>query len=201
MKSNLKRFKEEWKKERKTNIEIYDFSKLLNLKSKSVVKRVLIISIVEFCLPLITAVILNKKNISNNSILLIFLNYLYYSIFIYYFIRFWINWRKMDLNLNLKKLLEFILQLREHVYKYISLNIVLFNFNIIILYFQYLESNNTPIIFGKYIGTYVLFSKITLYILIVVISTIISFTIWLIYKILYLRIVEKLYQNLKELNR
>lgn len=202
MKSNFRLFKKHWKEEKnsKLNFELYDLSKLLNLRSKSIIKRILVISIIEFCFSIISIIILNQKNIGHDDTLIIFLNYLYYFILIYYFIKFWINFKRINLNLNLKKLFELILQTKKHVYEYVSLNIILFNLNVIVLFFQYYKRDNVKIISDKYFGESLFFSQIFAYTLIIILSSIISFIIWTIYRMFYLRMVDRLCQNLKELN-
>lgn len=200
MKSQLKRLKRDWKNKKylKLNMEFDELSNFLNLKSKSVVKRIIIITILEFFLSMVSIIVINPKNTSHNNILLIYTNYLYYLIFIYFLIRFFINLKKIDVGLNLKNLSEIILRTRKSVYDYICLNIILFNLNVIILSYQYLH--NPKRTFNSYFTDNLIFYQICIFILIAILTAITSIAIWLIYKTFYLKIVDRLSQNLKEIN-
>ncbi len=200
MESQLRRLKKNWKNKKylKYNIEFSELSNFLNLKSKSILKRILLVNILEFCLSIVSIIIINQKNISQNNSILTYTNYLYYFIFIYFFIRFFINLKKIDLTLNLKDLSEIILKTRKSVYNYICLNIILFNLNVIILFYQYLCSSQVDI--NRYLADNLILYQIFIFILIAILSTIISFFIWLIYKAFYLKMIDRLHQNLQDLN-
>ncbi len=195
MKSNFIQFKKNWNE---FNFEFYDIEKILKLPSKSVMKKILIISVLEFSVLLASVIIIHNKNMERNNFSLTFINYLYYVIITYYYLKFWTNWKKIDLNLNLKKHSEHILKTIKYVSEYISLSIILLNLNVLILLFEYFKNNKNLIIFDLLFGNN-LFSNQTSNYFFVILLSIISLIMWCIYKAFSSKLKDKLFKNLKKL--
>ncbi len=191
-----------------TYVENSELKKIIHLNSNSIVKRILIISLIEFTLSFLPFFLDGKKlftkeilDIQNNKIM-IYLDYFYYIIFVFFIVQFYLNFKKINTTSNLKELSNNILKTRKSVYNYIHVSLIFFNLNAIAFAYLYLNTNssyqnfishsnsqNSPLIF-----------QTLFYSILILLLSLITYTIWLLYKILYLKLIKKLDQNFNELD-
>lgn len=193
---------------RKTYVEYSELKKLIQLNSNSIVKKIFIISLFEFALSILPFFLDGKEFFTKeildiqNSRIMLYLDYLYYAIFIFFIIQFYLNFKKINANSNLNELSKNILKTRKSVYNYIYVSLIIFNLNSLVFAYLYLENNSSYKQFISHANSQnspLLFQLIFYSILVVFLSAI-TYSIWLIYKILYLKLIKKLDQNFHELN-
>ena len=194
--------KKDWQKnnafEQVSEGEIY---KMLHTKSSSIVKWILIVSILEFIILNGIAFFINDKSYDNFLSLHPFIsylekfNYLIIIVFIYCFYR---NYKTISVLQSSKRLIEHILKTRKIVTYYIYWNIFIGGFSGAMTGVEsfnrgYNNGSNRP-----------LNSKGVLelnYITIIVMALFIMGGIWLFYKLLYGRFLSKLKENYIELKK
>lgn len=208
--NDLKSFKRTWKSSNIQNPEIqyFEITSMIHRRSNSILKKIFLISVLEFVLSILPFFFKNKQYLSKeileiqNYKIIIYLDYIYYVVLIYFIIKFYINFRKININSNLNDLSKNILKSRKSVYYYIISSLILFNVNSIVFSYFYLENNMLyqDFIKSDHSDSYLLFYQMVFYSLLVIILIIISFLIWIVYKFLYLKLIDKLIQNYDELN-
>ncbi len=206
--------KKAWKKdtyshEQVTETEIY---KMLHKKSSSIVKWILIISILEFVFwNIISFGFLGENYIKDkygkeifeyvmeiNTIFNI-VSYVVVIIFIYLFYK---NYRRISTTNSTKQLMSDILKTRKTVQCYVWFNIVFFVIGtLILLYVQFAYDSRFSVVIekihkdGTHMLLYKAIGKITGFILILVLI------IWMFYRLLYGILLRKLNANYKELKK
>ena len=195
--------KKDWQKanafEQISELEIY---KMLHKKSSSVVRWILIISIIEFLLWTSISFFGNSdesfKKINADFFITYFkyitiLNYAITAVFIYFF---YLNYKNISAGDSTKQLMKDILKTRKTVKYYVWYNLT----------FVFIFSTISFIMMFTYIPE---FEKIEsdnkLFMIIICILTIIMFVflglIWLFYKLLYGILLKKLNSNYLELKK
>lgn len=191
-----------------TYIEDLELRRIIQLNSNSIVKRIFIISLIEFALSILPFFLDGKEFFNKeildvqNSKIMVYLDYCYYAIFIFFIVQFYLNFKKINAHSNLNELSKNILKTRKSVYNYIYVSLIIFNLNAIVFAYLYLNSNssyqnfishsnsqNSPFTF-----------QLIFYGILIVFLSVITYSVWLIYKILYLKLIKKLDQNFNELN-
>lgn len=191
-----------------TYIENLELRRIIQLNSNSIVKRIFIISLVEFALSILPFFLDGKEFVTKeildvqNSAVMVYLDYLYYAVFIFFIVQFYLNFRKINTNSNLNELSKNILKTRKSVYNYIYVSLIIFNLNSIVFAYLYLNTNpaykhfitdtnsqNSPLLF-----------QLIFYSILILFLSLLTYSIWLIYKILYIKLIRKLEQNFNELN-
>lgn len=191
-----------------TYIEDLELRRIIQLNSNSIVKRIFIISLIEFALSILPFFLDGKEFFTKeildvqNTKIMVYLDYSYYAIFIFFIIQFYLNFKKINARSNLNELSKNILKTRKSVYNYIYVSLIIFNLNAIVFAYLYLNSNssyqnfishnnsqNSPFIF-----------QLIFYGILIVFLSVITYSVWLLYKILYLKLIKKLDQNFNELN-
>ena len=206
--------KKAWKKdthsfEQVTETEIY---KMIHKKSSSIVKWILIISILEFAFWNIISFGFMGENyikdkygkeifeyvIEINTIFNI-ISYVVVIIFIYLFYK---NYKRISTTNSTKQLMSDILKTRKTVQCYVWFNIVFFVIGtLILLYVQFAYDSRFSVVIekihndGTHMLLYKAIGKITGFILILVLI------IWLFYRLLYGILLRKLNANYKELKK
>lgn len=206
--------KKAWKKdthsfEQVTETEIY---KMIHKKSSSIVKWILIISILEFVFwNIISFGFLGDNYIKDkygkdifeyvieiNTIYNI-ISYIVVILFIYLFYK---NYRRISTTNSTKQLMSDILKTRRTVQYYVWFNIVFFVIGtLILLYVQFAYDSRFSVFIDKIHndGTHMLLykaiGKIAIFIIILVLI------IWLFYRLLYGILLRKLNANYKELKK
>ena len=195
--------KKDWNKanvfEQVSEAEIY---KMLHKKSSSTVRWILIISVIELLLWSGSSLLLNaddafkKFNIANLNWYVMASNIVHYSIVIVFIMLFYVNYRKISVITSTKNLMKSILKTRKTVQYYIWYNLVVIALSFvlgIVLVFMLDPtisklSKNANFKYGFIIG-FVLIAAITIGIF------------WMLYKVIYGRLLKKLYQNYEELKK
>jgi hypothetical protein len=194
--------KKNWQKntafEQVSEVEIY---KMLQMKSSSIVKWILIVSLLEFVLLNGIAFFINDQSYDEfmraNPFMGILekFNYVVIFVFIYFFYR---NYKTISVLNSSKKLIEHLLKTRTIVTYYIYWNIIIGGITGALTGIEglnegYKAGRNLP---EK--NTIVLESN---YITIIAMALIIMAGIWLFYKLLYGRFLSKLKENYTELKK
>ncbi|MBP4138855.1 hypothetical protein [Flavobacterium geliluteum] len=207
--NDLKALKKTWESlDLKTPIiEQTELKKIIHQNSQSVVKKILIISLIEFLLSILPYCFKSKQYLSKeiiqiqNSKVIIYLDYIYYIVFMYFVIQFYINFKKININSNLNNLSKNILNTRKSVYNYIYSSLIIFNLNSLVFAYLYL---NNDLYYKNFINSNHSHNNLIIvifYTIVILFSAIVSFSIWHIYKILYIRLIKQLDQNFDELNK
>jgi Na+/H+ antiporter NhaC len=207
--------KKDWQKnkdsfEQVSEIEIY---KMIHKKSSSIVKWILIISIIEFSLGIILNILLSftKVEEKNTEFIKSIGVYNYYQAFtiilyvviIYFILQFYFMYRNVAATDSTKLLMKNILKARKTVQNYILFNLVTFAVFFIaisafgfksILIQKSIEHNGhlTGISSSVYIISFLV---------IIVVTAIITTAIWLFYRLLYGILLRRLHTNYKELKK
>ena len=207
----LDKLKKDWKKNegkypKFSEKEIYA---MLHKRSSSIVKWILIISILEFIFWIGLSFLMkdspNTKRIDNLHLdyITIPMTVLSYGIIIYFFILFYINYKKISATDNAKTLMSNILKTRKAVSNYIFVNIsyiIISSLIILVLFFyydpsliealhQFEQKGNT----GEF---YLVYFGLTLAILAVFVII-----IWFFYRLIYGILLKRLKRNYDELKK
>lgn len=212
---NIDRLKEQWQAQKVTSqYEYNDIREMLNRKSRNYVKYILGISIAEFLLFFIVNIlyffqkegsgsfirIVERLGIQNTSDLQKEYAHLYFvmqllSLLVtsFFVIRFYINYKKINVEENLKIFILQIIKFRKTVNVFILSNIALFIvFMIAILWFVFHSLSNQGIILES--------SILKNFIIGVSVSAIVCLIIILIYyKLVYGYFIKRLSRNLEQL--
>ena len=203
--------KKDWQKsgdsfEQVLEVEIY---KMLHTKSSSIVKWILIISVLEFLFWSLLTVFLNddtyqskmqEYGIENLMFALNCINYLVIVVFIYLFYK---NYKTISTTDSTNQLMKNILKTRKTVQNYIWYNLAIITLSIIISIVLVFYHNPEFISLMENAvsnGHKLLFISITIGISILLIIIIICL-FWLFYKLLYGFLLKKLYANYNELRK
>ncbi len=204
----LELLKKDWKRrensfEQVTESEIY---KMLHRKSSSLVKWILIVSILEVLFWIVISVLFKTddslKAIKPNNVLSVFeiVSYLNYGViagFIYVFYR---NYVKISTTASTKTLMQAILRTRKTVQYYVYYNLAILTISIIagfIMAFSF--SSDLDALQQKMAGDmrYMIF---TLVIMVIVVLLAVG-VFWLFYRLLYGIMLKRLYANYKEVEK
>lgn len=202
--------KKDWQKnaafEQVSEVEIY---KMLHAKSSSVVKWILIVSILEFLFWSVLTLFLNddkyqeklhEYGIENLMFILNTINYLIVVLFIYLFYK---NFKTISITDSTNQLMANILKTRRTVRNYIWYNLAVITISIIlsmILLFyhnpQFISLLDNAILKGNE----TIFIAITIGLSLLFIAAVIGL-FCLFYRVLYGILLRKLYANYKELKK
>lgn len=201
MVDELELLKKDWKKQ---DISLPKFSKediypMLLKKSSSIVKWILIISIIEFVFWIALSIILDQRDINVKfmqdtgvttiNYILILINY---GAIIYFIIRFYLNYKTIQSTDSSSKLMKNILKARRTVKQYIWFNIVfLFIGTVTVFGIAYYNSPETFDIDNVAI----------LIVALIMAIIVVAGVLLLIYKVLYGRLLKRLSSNYTELKK
>jgi hypothetical protein len=199
--------KKDWKKSEGmfpafSNEDIY---KMLHKKSSSIVKWILIISILEFLFFLsITFILSDDKSIYVlPKYIDIPLSIIYYSIILYFMVQFYLNYRKISATDNSKILMKSILHTRKTVSHYIIANII-FLIGSMAIMFIFLF-NNDPNLLRVLQETEKNGTEILAYVVYIALAILgiaaFSIVFWLFYKLIYGLLLKRLHRNYQELKK
>ena len=129
----LEILKKDWKKDENSypTLSYNDIYKMILKKSSSIVKWIFIISILEFLfwLTISLSLKLSDKDIEirglEDNIGIMILSVLCYGILVYFFYRFYINYKTINTTDNAKKLMENIIKTRRTVKQYVLFNLII----------------------------------------------------------------------------
>lgn len=197
--------KDTHKYEQISETEIY---KMLHKKSSSIVKWILIISIIEVLFWILVSVIWNtddyikKLHAENTIVYFKAFNIINYAIIMFFIYRFYKNYIKISTTASTKQLMQDILKARKTVKYYVWYNLGMITVSFIagfVIAFCYnpeMESLKYKITHEESHMT--LFKTVGFLLLIIVIFV---FIFWLIYLLLYGILLRKLNTNYKELKK
>ena len=186
-----------------------DLYGMLHKNSSSVVKWILIISILEFAFWVGTSFLM-RDNGANKQLEQLDIEYLTtpmtiigYAIIIYFFVRFYINYRKITATDNVKKLMATILNTRKTVMTYIFVNIAWVFISCIVIFTIYFykdatfnEALHQSEAKGNEMTFYLIYFGLTLASLVVLIGL-----VWGFYKLIYGLLLRRLHKNYNELKK
>lgn len=189
----LDKLKSDWKKKENTyprfsENEIYA---MLHKKSSSIVKWILIISVMEFAFWGLGSLISSALGSADYKPpkFIVILDYINYVVLVAFIIIFYINYRKISTQTPVKELLNNIITVRQVVKFYVVYNLCVISLSLLCGLFMYESDHSTD----KYNTQVLIFGTI-------VIIFIILFIVFL-YNILYGRLVRKLNKNYVELEK
>lgn len=205
--------KKDWKKNensfvQKSEMDIY---KMIHLRSSSIVKWILIISVFEFFFWTFINIFFNSdeiiskrfsKDISNYiiqfNLWFSIVNYIFVSLFIYLFYK---NYKNISTTNSIKKLMTDILKTRKTVNYYVNYNLLMLSVGIIIVFgIQVIYSEKMRLIREKIIHDTTYHITLLKIIGIVALAIAVSvFLFWAFYKLIYGILLKKLNKNYKEL--
>jgi hypothetical protein len=203
--------KKDWNRsaERFPQVSETDIYAMLHRRSSSIVKWILIISILEFVLWMGLSFLLkdtrNAQMIDSYGVgyITIPMSILSYAIIIYFLVRFYINYKKITTTDNVKTLMATILKTRKTVSNYIFVNIayivicsiiafiIIFNNDANLLNMLHKSEAN-----GKEAMFYLVYIGLT-----VVFIAVFCLIIWLFYKLIYGILMKRLRRNYDELKK
>lgn len=195
----LELLKKDWKKQ-EHKLPKYDRQKLspmLQRKSTSVVKWIFIISIIEFSFWIIIdllsvdkqySAIVSDLGLSIYMKILIYINYIGIVVFIGWFLR---NYLKIKVTDDVKTLLKRILETRQSVKYYVWFNLIIFAISFAIGFFAAIAqvTDNYEENFYYFLGFFIISLAI------------IGGLLWLIYYLIYGRLIRRLVKNYKEFKK
>jgi len=205
MQDELELLKKDWQKQSEAlpRLTAEDIDPMLHKKSSSIVKWIFIISLIEFAFWIIATVFLRDIDLQKINIeefkfsesLMAFDKYftiLHFSILVGFIIWFYNDFKKINAVDSSKKLIQNILRTRKTVQYYIYTSLILF---VIALFAttKFLVDSN-PQIFDS-------INSSILYVVLVLIVLVFIFLFWLLYRVIYVRLMRKLTDNYKELKK
>jgi hypothetical protein len=203
--------KKDWKKNegrfpRVSEKEIYG---MLHKGSSSIVKWILVISVLELLFWFILSYLLkdtsNAKTIEGYKVdyITVPLSLISYGIIFYFFCRFYINYRKITATDNVKTLMVTILKTRKTVSTYIIVNLIYIVICTIVM-FVIMFNHDTNLINtlhkfeaqGDEIKFYLIYSAGA-----IICMGFFILVIWLFYKLIYGLLLKRLHRNYEELKK
>jgi hypothetical protein len=195
--------KKAWKKDNTSYEQLSEgtLNNMIHKRSSSIVKWILIISILEFMVLRGTDLfmLLDEKykkemvvaHLYNFEVIITIINFIVLTFFIALFYK---NFKVINTGSSIKKLMKDILNTRKIVKYYVWYNLLLVFFSsTIAVYFEVKNNSRINILFTKHEGLFI-----------VVGVAIIAFSLllfWLFYKLLYGILLNKLNKNFKELSK
>ena len=201
---DLDLLKKNWQKQDSFNqVSEQDIYEMLQKKSSSIVKWLLIISVLEFLFWTITSLFTDNENIFGNEkydFYIDLLEYFGFFVIIVFMYLLWNNYKKIVATSNTKKLMSDILNTKKIVNYYVIYNLVTLAIALIISFaFVIIKNTDNPILSAKINENPSIVWVLTL-IFIVIIIVVVAL-IWLFYKLLYGILLKKLYANYEELKK
>ncbi|MDI9257212.1 hypothetical protein [Flavobacterium sedimenticola] len=202
--------KKAWKKdthsfEQVTETEIY---KMLHKKSSSIVKWILIISVLEFAVWAGVNLLFNtddaiqKLHAENFSIYLKILTYINYAVVIWFIYSFYRNYAKISTITSTKQLMQDILKTRKTVQYYVWYNLSMIFVSTILGFIMAFVYNPKMDALKYKISHENGYETITITVCIILAITVLFVGLfWLIYRLLYGILLRKLHANYKELKK
>jgi len=186
---------------------------MIHRKSSSLVKWILVISLIELGLGVFLSLCLSFTKVDTQSIRLmkswgVYEYYIGFAIFIYlatfYFItRFYQMYRKISVLANTQTLMKHILNTRKVVKQYIAFNLSSFAFLVVAMGTYALKQGYEKAMQERGIAHAAMpFETKLLGILIIVgLAAVLTFGFWLIYRLIYGILLKKLRRNYEELQK
>jgi hypothetical protein len=200
--------KKDWQKntdsfEQVSETEIY---KMIHKKSSSIVKWILIISILEVLLWTALNVCFNNddyfKKMNHDEIILYLDIFSYFSygvmlVFIYFFYK---NYVRISTTVSTKQLMKDILKTRKTVQYYVYFNLTMIVMSLIVAFIIAFAYDPDTIALTNKIATNGKALAITIVVILMIFIVIVG-AFWLFYRVLYGILLRRLYVNYKELKK
>ncbi len=202
--------KKYWKKSENTfeqvsEVEIY---KMLHKKSSSIVKWILIISILEVLLWTAISVCFNTdeyfKKIHIEDIIIYFeiFNYFNYAVILTFIYLFYKNYIKISTTVSIKQLMKDILTTRKTVNLYVWYNLSMITLSVFIGYaIAFCYNPQMLLLKEKMAHEKNNYTMVIIFMLLFLATIILVGLFWLFYKLLYGILLKKLHTNYKELKK
>ncbi|MGQ2985523.1 hypothetical protein [Flavobacterium sp.] len=203
--------KQNWKRtaENFPKFSEQDIYAMLHKKSSSIVKWILIISILEFVFWLGISFLMkdsqSTKQMDNLHVdyITIPMTVIGYMIIIYFFCKFYINYRKITATDNVKTLMANILNTRKTVSNYIIANILFIIVSCVVIFTIFFQRD--PVLLDT-LSKYEANGDASMFYLIYIAAAIICMAIfilfiWLFYKLIYGFLLKRLHRNYEELKK
>jgi len=201
--------KKDWKKNenkfpRVSEQEIYA---MLHKNSTSIVKWIFLISIFEFAFFLAITLLLNDSTGSTEGyfspFIITTITIIDYGIMAYFFVLFYINYKKITTTDHVKKLMSSILKTRKTVSNYIFVKIsyfvILVTTLFIVLFNNEPEMLNTRHLAEEQGTTLILY--LTTFSVLIVSVFVFALLVWLFYRLIYGLLLKRLRKNYDELKK
>ncbi|MFV8323331.1 hypothetical protein [Flavobacterium sp. LB3P21] len=200
--------KKDWQKsdnsfEQVSEIEIY---KMIHKKSSSIVKWILIISILEVLLWTCLSFCFDSdgylKNIQHSELIGYFevLNYANYAVILIFIYSFYKRYKVISTIATTKQLMQDILKTRKTVQYYVWYNLGMLVFSLIVGFIIAFAYNPEMDAFKQQINSSAKIMAITIGVL-SIFSIALFGLLWLFYRVLYGTLLRRLYANYKELKK
>jgi hypothetical protein len=196
--------KKEWKKSANSfeQLSEKDIYNMIHQKSSSVVKWILIISLIELSIGILLNVLsfdndfFNKIDASGFSGYLEALTVINYAVILFFVYKFFKNYKTISSTDSTKKLMDDIISTRKTVQYYIWYNLIMIAVSA--LFGSYVALSITEK--TKHITLDSSFMFIFCLVCILVVGVLV-FLFWLLYRLLYGRLLKKLFNNYNELKK
>lgn len=202
--------KKYWKKSENTfeqvsEIEIY---KMLHKKSSSIVKWILIISVLEVLLWTSISLCFNTddyfKKIHGEDLIFYFeiFNYFNYAIILTFIYLFYKNYIKISTTVSIKQLMKDILTTRKTVNLYVWYNLSMITLSVFVGYaIAFFYNPQVLLLKEKMAHEKNNYTLVIIFLFLLVATIILVGLFWLFYKLLYGILLKKLHTNYKELKK
>lgn len=202
--------KKYWKKSENTfeqvsEIEIY---KMLHKKSSSIVKWILIISVLEVLLWTSISLCFNTddyfKKIHGEDLIVYFeiFNYFNYAIILTFIYLFYKNYIKISTTVSIKQLMKDILTTRKTVNLYVWYNLSMITLSVFVGYaIAFFYNPQVLLLKEKMAHEKNNYTLVIIFLFLLVATIILVGLFWLFYKLLYGILLKKLHANYKELKK
>lgn len=207
----LEILKKDWKKRENSFNQLTetDIYKMLHKRSSSIVKWILIISVVEIlfwsCINFFTADEKYFKTLEMYHLktIILVISFVNYAVIIYFIYLFYKNYKMINTADSIKGLMQNIIKTRKTVKHYVWYNLgMAFAIFVLVFAFQFMYDPNVETLIDKLTQN---IDKTTFYIIAcifyILMIFIFLFFIWLFYKILYGILLKRLNKNYKELQK
>ncbi|MXN90324.1 hypothetical protein GR160_03725 [Flavobacterium sp. Sd200] len=206
----LDKLKNAWKKDENAYPQFSekDIYAMLHKKSSSIVKWILIISIIEFAFWLLLSLVLKEpgtKNINLHDLeyVTVPMTVVNYGIILYFMYVFYMRYKKISATDSVKELMQNILKTRKAVSLYIYVMIAYAVISTIIIVLVMFNTNTAMIDLLHKLDANG--QKMTFYLFMIFFCvaslSILALLIWLFYKLVYGLLVKRLYKNYEELKK
>ncbi len=207
----LEILKKDWKKREHSFSQLTesDIYKMLHKRSSSIVKWILIISILEILLWLSLSFFTTDENyfktleIYHLSKVVPIITIVNYGIMIYFIFLFYKNFKNINTTETVKKLMQTIIKTRKTVKYYVWYNLAMSFISFVLVFtFQFKYDPNLNIVIEKATQNinpnlfYILLFTVYIVSVLIIIGV-----IWLFYKLLYGILLKRLNKNYKELEK
>ncbi len=207
----LEILKKDWKKREHSFNQLTetDIYKMLHKRSSSIVKWILIISVVEILFwSFINFFSADEKYFKTLEMyhlktVMVIISIINYAVIVFFIYLFYKNYRAINTTDSVKSLMKNILKTRKTVQNYVWYNLgMAFVIFVLVFIFQFMYDPNIEILINKVTQN---INKTTFYFIAFVFYTLLIFIflfiIWLFYKLIYGILLKRLNSNYKELQK